>query len=53
VALKLGAIGAVSDAGIFIAQEKGYFNDEGLDVELVSFRAAPRSSRRSRPARCR
>ena len=41
VALKLGAIGAVSDAGIFIAQEKGYFNDEGLDVELVSFRAAP------------
>ena len=32
VALKVGAIGAVSDAGIFIAQEKGYFNDEGLDV---------------------
>src|SRR6516165_2069130 len=41
VAIKVGAIGAVSDAGIFIAQEKGYFKDEGLDVELVSFKAAP------------
>ena len=41
VALKVGAIGAVSDAGIFIAQEKGYFNDEGLDVEIVGFKAAP------------
>ena len=40
-ALKVGAIGAVSDAGIFIAQEKGYFKDEGLDVEIVGFRAAP------------
>ena len=33
VALKVGAIGAVSDAGIFIAQEKGYFRDEGLGRE--------------------
>jgi NitT/TauT family transport system substrate-binding protein len=41
LALKVGAIGAVSDAGIFIAQEKGYFRDEGLDVEIVSFKAAP------------
>ena len=41
VPLKVGAIGAVSDAGIFIAQEKGYFKDEGLDVELVGFKAAP------------
>ena len=41
VALKVGAIGAVSDAGIFIAQEKGYFTDEGLDVEIVGFKAAP------------
>ena len=41
VPLKVGAIGAVSDAGIFVAQEKGYFRDEGLDVELVSFKAAP------------
>jgi ABC-type nitrate/sulfonate/bicarbonate transport system substrate-binding protein len=41
VAVKVGAIGAVSDAGIFIALEKGFFKDEGLDVELVSFKAAP------------
>jgi NitT/TauT family transport system substrate-binding protein len=41
IALKVGAIGAVSDAGIFVAQEKGYFKDEGLDVEIVSFKAAP------------
>ena len=41
VALKVGAIGAVSDTGIFIAQEKGYFRDEGLDVEIVGFKAAP------------
>jgi len=41
IALKVGAIGAVSDAGIFIAQEKGFFRDEGLDVELVGFKAAP------------
>jgi NitT/TauT family transport system substrate-binding protein len=41
LALKVGAIGAVSDAGIFIAQEKGFFRDEGLDVEIVNFQAAP------------
>jgi NitT/TauT family transport system substrate-binding protein len=41
VALKVGAIGAVSDAGIFIAQDKGFFRDEGLDVEIISFKAAP------------
>src|SRR5712691_1536267 len=41
VSLKVGAIGAVSDAGIFIALEKGFFKDEGLDVELVGFKAAP------------
>jgi NitT/TauT family transport system substrate-binding protein len=39
--VKVGAIGAVSDAGIFIAQEKGYFKDERLDVEIVGFKAAP------------
>src|SRR5713226_2508566 len=41
VALTVGAVGALSDAGIFIAMEKGFFRDEGLDVELVSFKAAP------------
>jgi ABC-type nitrate/sulfonate/bicarbonate transport system substrate-binding protein len=41
VAMKVGVIGALSDAGIFIAADKGYFHDEGLDVELVPFKAAP------------
>ncbi len=41
VAMKVDVIGALSDAGIFIAYEKGYFRDEGLDVELVPFKAAP------------
>lgn len=41
LSLKVGAIGAISDAGIFIAQDKGFFKDEGLDVEIVSFKAAP------------
>jgi NitT/TauT family transport system substrate-binding protein len=41
VAIKTGAVGALSDAGIFIAYEKGFFRDEGLDVELVNFKAGP------------
>lgn len=41
VAVKTGAVGALSDAGIFIAYEKGFFRDEGLDVELVTFKAGP------------
>src|SRR6185437_16810153 len=41
VAVKTGAVGALSDAGIFIAYEKGFFRDEGLDVELVNFKVGP------------
>ena len=41
--IKVGQIGAVSDAGIFIAQEKGFFKSEGLDVELITFKAAPQT----------
>jgi NitT/TauT family transport system substrate-binding protein len=41
VAVKTGAVGALSDAGIFIAYEKGFFRDEGLDVELVTFKVGP------------
>lgn len=41
VSLKTGAVGALSDAGIFIAQEKGYFRDEGLDVEIIDFKVGP------------
>jgi NitT/TauT family transport system substrate-binding protein len=41
VPIKTGAVGALSDAGIYIAAERGYFRDEGLDIELVPFRAGP------------
>ncbi len=41
VALKTGAVGALSDAGIYIALDQGFFKDEGLDVELVNFGVGP------------
>jgi NitT/TauT family transport system substrate-binding protein len=41
IAIKTGAVGALSDAGIFIAAEKGFFRDEGLDVELISYKVGP------------
>lgn len=37
VSVKIGILGIIPDAGIFIAQERGYFNEEGLDVQLVNF----------------
>src|SRR5262245_17828287 len=41
VTLKLGAVGALSDAGIFVALDRGFFKAEGLDVELVTFKNGP------------
>jgi ABC-type nitrate/sulfonate/bicarbonate transport system substrate-binding protein len=41
VTLKMGAVGALSDAGIFVALDRGFFKAEGLDVELVTFRNWP------------
>ena len=35
--VKVGVANAVSDAGLFIAKEKGYFQQEGLNVEIISF----------------
>ncbi|HWR31279.1 MAG TPA: ABC transporter substrate-binding protein [Negativicutes bacterium] len=35
--VKVGTIRAISDAPIFIALEKGYFKEQNLDVEAVSF----------------
>jgi NitT/TauT family transport system substrate-binding protein len=37
VHLKVGAQLSISDAGIFIAQDMGYFRDEGLEVEIEKF----------------
>jgi ABC-type nitrate/sulfonate/bicarbonate transport system substrate-binding protein len=41
IAVKTGTVGALSDAGIFIAAEKGFFRDEGLDVELIGYKVGP------------
>src|SRR5262249_57370353 len=38
VAVKVGSIGLVGEAGFFTALERGYFRDEGLELELVPFR---------------
>lgn len=35
--VRVGSVGGVSDAGIFIALEKGYFAEEGLEVEYLTF----------------
>jgi NitT/TauT family transport system substrate-binding protein len=39
-AITVGATSSTSDAPIFIADRKGYFRDEGLDVKVVNFRSA-------------
>ncbi|CAG9173421.1 Putative aliphatic sulfonates-binding protein [Cupriavidus laharis] len=39
--VRLGIISALFDAPSLIALEKGYFLDEGLDVELKSFASGP------------
>lgn len=41
VTLKMGAVGALSDAGIFVALDRGFFKAEGLDIELVTFKNGP------------
>ncbi|MBI4318827.1 MAG: ABC transporter substrate-binding protein [Chloroflexi bacterium] len=38
--VRLGTVGFLSDAGFFIAVEKGYFKDQGLDVEITQFDTA-------------
>jgi NitT/TauT family transport system substrate-binding protein len=40
VSLRLGTIGLNGEVGMFLAQERGYFADEGLDIEFVPFRSA-------------
>ena len=38
--VSVGVVGNSSDAGFYIAKDKGYFRDEGLDVEFVPFDGA-------------
>lgn len=39
--VRFGSPGAVSDAGVYIAIEKGYFKDLGLDVQVLAFQSGP------------
>jgi NitT/TauT family transport system substrate-binding protein len=37
VTVRVGAVGSASDAGIFIAQEKGYFAEQGIVLDQHNF----------------
>ncbi len=39
--VELGSIGLVADAGIFIAQERGYFAEQNLTVNIQTFAGIP------------
>lgn len=38
--VRVGTLGAISDAPIFIADKKGYFKEEGLSVTMTPFNSA-------------
>lgn len=38
--VRLGILSSISDSGNFIAQDLGYFKEQGLDVEFTKFTAA-------------
>jgi len=40
--VRVGNVNTVSDIGIFIADKKGYFKAEGLDIEFIAFNTAAR-----------
>jgi ABC-type sugar transport system substrate-binding protein len=35
--VRIGVVGALSDASFYIADAKGYFKEEGVDVEIIEF----------------
>ncbi len=35
--LKVGSLGVLADAGNFVAFKKGYFKEQGIDVEFITF----------------
>src|SRR6185437_16708123 len=41
VDIKWGVSGLIGEAGIFIAQERGYFKQQGLNVDLQVFKSFP------------
>jgi NitT/TauT family transport system substrate-binding protein len=40
--IRFGVLSAATDAGIFIAQDLGYFREQGVEVEMVPFDSAAR-----------
>jgi NitT/TauT family transport system substrate-binding protein len=40
LSIKYGTAGLIGEAGVFDAIEKGYFREEGIEVELVPFRVS-------------
>jgi len=40
--IRLGALSSTTDAGFFVGLDRGYFREEGLDVELTPFDSAAR-----------
>jgi NitT/TauT family transport system substrate-binding protein len=39
--VRFGSPQAISDAGVFIGREYGYFREQGLDVETIPFQSGP------------
>jgi NitT/TauT family transport system substrate-binding protein len=39
--VRVGIIGATSDSGFFIADERGYFKEQGIDFQIVPFQSGP------------
>ena len=39
--LKFGSIQSVSDAGVYVAIDKGYFREQGITMEVINFRTVP------------
>jgi NitT/TauT family transport system substrate-binding protein len=39
--VRVGIIGATSDSGFFIADERGYFKDQGIEFQSVPFQSGP------------
>jgi NitT/TauT family transport system substrate-binding protein len=40
ISVRAGLVGAAPNAGIYVAQEKGYFREQGLDVDIAEFESA-------------
>lgn len=38
-AVKIGVTGTASDAGLYIAKERGYFSEQGLEADIVLFQS--------------